>query len=461
MLRYLVEHAGRVVAKDELIKAVWPDVTVSDELLTQCISEVRRALGEESHRIIKTVPRRGYLFDAPIVTDVITVRPSQQPDVSSSPATAQAVGSARRQVTVLACDLGAAALAGRVDPEDARDILAQCYARARTIIEGHGGSVAENLVDGALFLFGYPRANEDDAERAVRAGLAVTSAVLHSKLECLQEPLRARVAIGTSVVLVGGPTPDRRGGNHTVIGEAPLVASSLLSLAHSGAVLISGETRRLVGALFEYRDLGPVELKQIAHPVDASEVLRESAVAGRFEALRSGKAELVGRVDELDFLMRRWQQVKKGDGQVVLLTGEAGIGKSRVTREMQERLAEEPHTALIYHCSPYHQDSALHPIIGQLLHASGIEREESPETKLDKLEVLLEPSSQNPAQDISLLAALLSIPGGDRYPLPNLAPQRLKALTLERGARSIEATRRARASIDGLRGSALDRSDIA
>ena len=398
---------------------------------TQCISEVRRALGEESHRIIKTVPRRGYLFDAPIMADVITVLGLLNNPMCPHLRRRHKPCSTRRQVTVLACDLGATALAGRVDPEDARDILAQCYARARAIIEGHGGSVAENLVDGALFLFGYPHANEDDAERAVRAGLAVTSAVLHSKLECLQESLRARVAIGTGVVLVGGPTPDRSGGNHTVIGEAPLIASSLLNLAHSGAVMISGDTRRLVGALFEYHDLGQQTLKGFAEPLLVRQVLGASKLENRFEARHaSGSSALLGRDEELDLLLRRWGQAKRGEGRVILLSGEAGIGKSRLTRALQERLAGEPHTPLVYHCSPYHQDSALHPIIGQLLRAADIERDESAETKLHKLETLLAQSSENLSEDVPLFAALLSIPESERYPLPKLTPQRLKERTL-------------------------------
>jgi len=446
VLRYLVEHAGRIVTKEELIKAVWPDVTVSDDSLTQCISEVRRALGEASQQIIKTVPRRGYLFDCPIsASDVRTVEPSHasqasatvavdvaatKPEGSSLSAAAQVVGSGRRQVTVMVCGLGATTLSGRVDPEDLREILAECHTRAREIVEAHGGSVAENLVDGAVFLFGYPQAHEDDAERAVRAGLALTRAGRHPELECLTEPLRARVGIATGVVVVSEPTRVGTGADHVVVGEAPLLASSLLTLAHSGAVLISAGTRRLIGTLFEYRDLGAVELKQIPGPVEVAEVLRESVIASRFEALRSGRAELVGRGDELDLLLRRWQQAKTGDGCVVLLTGEAGIGKSRLTRALQERLAEEPHTPLIYQCSPYHQDSALHPIIGQLLRAADFERDESAETKLDKLEALLTQPSQNLAEDIPLFAALLSIPGRDRHPLPDLNPQRLKALTL-------------------------------
>ena len=218
---------------------------------------------------------------------------------------------------------------------------------------------------------------------------------------------------------------------NAAIGETTNLAARLQSLAEPNTIVISPDTHRLVGALFEYRDLGQVSAKGFAEGVHARQVLGASKVENRFEARhQSGTSPLLGREEELDLLLRRWEQAKRGEGRVVLVTGEPGIGKSRLTRALQERLRTDPHIPLTYHCSPYHQDSALHPIIGQLSRAASIERDDSAETKLDKLEALLAQSSENLAEDMPLFAALLSIPGGDRYPLPNLTPQRLKERTL-------------------------------
>ena len=453
VLRYLVEHAGRVVTKEEMLAAIWPDVTVGDESLTQCISEVRRALGDKSQRIIKTVARRGYLIDVPIsereapgparqsfaLSEFFEApRPRQLP-TASHPApdgqdatpllAAQAAESSRRQVTALACNFGVAALGERVDPEDLSAILAECHSRTREVVEAHGGFVAKNLVDGAHFLFGYPRAREDDAERAVRAGLAVARAVRELKFGCVAEPLQVRVGIATGVVVIGDPM----GGldkDHGAVGDAPLLASLLLGLVHTSAVMVSASTRGLIGSLFECRDLGAAETNQLPQPVEAWEVLRENATGSRLEALRSVARKLVGREEELEILLRRWGQAKRGEGRVCLAERRGGHRQVEAHARFAGASGGEPHTPLVYHCSPYHQESAFHPIIGQLLRAADIERDESAETKLHKLETLLAQSSENLSEEVPLFAALLSIPESERYPLPNLTPQRLKERTL-------------------------------
>ena len=202
--------------------------------------------------------------------------------------------------------------------------------------------------------------------------------------------------------------------------------------------MIAASTRRLTGDLFEYRDLGEIELKGIAAPVPAWQALRPSALASRFEALRgSALSPLVGRDEEIDLLLRRWARAKAGDGQVVLVSGEPGIGKSRITAALMERLHAEPHLRLRYFCSPYHQDSALYPFIDQLGHAAGFARDDPPAAKLEKLEALLALAAP-PDEDVALIADLLSLPTSGRHPLPNLSPQRKKERTLEALIRQLE-----------------------
>jgi class 3 adenylate cyclase/predicted ATPase len=347
----------------------------------------------------------------------------------------------RRQLTVMFCDLvGSTELSARLDPEDLREVIGAYHRAVAEIVAGFDGFVAKYMGDGVLAYFGYPRAHEDDAERAIRAGLGAIDAVC--RLEVKSVKLQARVGIATGLVVVGDLIGEGSAQEQSVVGETPNLAARLQSLAEPDAVVIAAGTRRLVGDLFEYRDLGAVELKGVAAPVPVWQVLQPSVVASRFEALRgSALTRLVGRDEEIELLLRRWARAKAGDGQVVLFSGEPGIGKSRITAALEERLRAEPHLRLRYFCSPYHQDSALYPFIDQLGRAAGFASDDPPAAKWEKLEALMA-NAAPPDDDVAFLADLLSLPVSERRPLPNLTPQRKKERTLEALIRQLEGLAR-------------------
>jgi class 3 adenylate cyclase/predicted ATPase len=350
-------------------------------------------------------------------------------------------GAERRQLTVMFCDLvGSTALAARLDPEDLHEIIGAYHRAVTEIVAGFDGLVSRYMGDGVLVYFGYPQAHEYDAERAVRAGLGSIDAV--GRVDIKSVKLQARVGIATGLVVVGDLTGAGSAQEQSVVGETPNLAARLQTLAEPDAVLIAAGTRRLVGDLFEYRDLGAIEVKGIAAPVPAWQVLRPSVLASRFEALRgSALSPLIGRDEEIDLLLRRWARAKAGDGQVVLVSGEAGLGKSRITAELEERLRAEPHLRLRYFCSPYHQDSALFPFVDQLDRAAGFAREDPPAARLEKLEAVLARAAP-PDEDVALLADLLCLPCSERCPLPNLSPLRKKERTLEALIRQLDGLAR-------------------
>jgi class 3 adenylate cyclase/tetratricopeptide (TPR) repeat protein len=333
----------------------------------------------------------------------------------------------RRQLTVMFTDLvGSSALSTRLDPEDLRAVIGAYHRCVAETVARFGGFVAKYMGDGVLVYFGYPQAHEDDAERAVRAGLALIEAV--GKVSSL-EPIQVRIGVGTGVVVVGDLVGFGDAQERGVVGETPNVAARLQAGATPGTIAIDTTTRRLLGGLFEYRDLGGIEAKGFANRVQAYEVVRPSMVESRFEALRTATTPLVGREEEVDLLLRRWEQAKRGDGCVVLISGEPGIGKSRLIQALQERLRDESHTRLRFFCLPHHQDSALYPAIAQLERAAGFHREDNAERRLDKLEAVLAQATNDLGGATPLIADLLSIPTGDRYPPLNLTPQKRKEKT--------------------------------
>jgi class 3 adenylate cyclase len=348
---------------------------------------------------------------------------------SVGPAPSHGDGAERRHLTVMFCDLvGSTALAARLDPEDLREVIGAYHRGVVETVSRFEGFVAKYMGDGVLVYFGYPQAHEDDAERAVRAGLALVDAI--GRLDG-PERLRVHVGIATGLVVVGDLVDQGDVRERAVVGETPNLAARLQATAEPDSVVIAATTHRLIGSLFAYADLGAVAAKGFAEPVHAWRVIGEGTTDSRYEALHgTGETPLVGRDEELELLLRRWAQAKGGAGRVVLLAGEPGIGKSRVIAAVQERIANEPHTRLRCFCSPHHQDSALHPTIAQLERAARFVREDTPETKLQKLEALLAPTMP-PDEDVALLAALLSIPTNNRFPAPNLTPQRQKQKTFE------------------------------
>ena len=337
----------------------------------------------------------------------------------------------RRQHTVMFCDLfGSTALSARLDPEDMRQVMALFHRRIAEVIGGYQGIVARYMGDGVLAYFGYPQAHEDDAEQAVRAGLALVEAVANLQTGA-EAPLQIRIGIATGVAVVGDFIGEGGSQEQAVVGDTPNLAARLQVLAEPGSVMISASTRRLTGGQFEYRDRGPVALKGWAEPIPAWQVLRTSGVESRFEAQHESKlTPLFGRDEEIELLIRRWRGVSQGEGRVVVLTGDPGIGKSHITLALQERLQAEPHVSLRYFCSAHHTHSALFPFVGQLERAAQFKRSDTPAEKLAKLEMLLVRSAVDGDQTVALLANLLSLPPSDRYRLPELSPQSRKEKTL-------------------------------
>lgn len=348
----------------------------------------------------------------------------------------------RRQLTVMFCDLvGSTALAAHLDPEDLREIIAAYRDGVAAIVRKYGGTISCCIGDGLLILFGHPSAGEDDAERAVRAALEIAAA-RHAPGAPPGLELRVRLGLATGLVIVGDLIGSEAAEALSVVGETPNLAARLQALAEPDGVVIAEDTRRLLGGLFDYQDLGAVTLKGFDAPVHAWRVLREGPAESRFEALHAAAlTPLVGREAELDLLSRLWRRARTGTGQVVLLAGEPGIGKSRLVAALQERIEGEPHTRLRYFCSPHHRDSALYPFIAQLQRAAGFEGEDTPEARRDKLRALLSPAPP-PDDDLAILTELLSIPIGDRDVSLALTPQRKKEKSFDALFRQFEALAR-------------------
>ena len=382
----LSEYADRF-AENRIDFSVLPDLTDQD------LEKLGVLLGDR-RKMLRAIAKLEAL-DAPIAV------------ATTTPATPRSVDTAeRRQVTVMFSDLvGSTALSTRMDPEDLREVISAYQKCVAETVQRFGGFVAKYMGDGVLIYFGYPQAHEDDAERAVRAGLELVEAISVLKTHA---PLQTRVGVATGLVVVGDLIGSGASQEQAIVGETPNLAARLQGAAEPNSVVIAESTRKLIGNLFELEDLGGKDLKGIAGPVRAWAALRQTSVEGRFEAFHaSGLTELVGREEELDVLFRRWSKAKTGQGQVVLLSGEAGIGKSRLTAALLERVATEPHTRLRYFCSPQHTDSAFYPIISQTERAAGLTHDDTTQAKLDKLDAVLAQTS-TPIQDAALFAEMLS-----------------------------------------------------
>jgi len=414
LCRIGLEQYAQTFRENAIDPSVLPDLTDQD------LEKLGVLLGHRRKLLRAIANPESIERIAPAAVNAPAARPAPRP-----PSTAE-----RRQLTIMFCDLaGSTALSTRFDPEDMREIVGAYHRCCADIITRAGGFIARYMGDGVLAYFGYPQAHEHDAERAVRAGLSLTETV--PKLETAAgTPLQVRVGIATGLVVVGDLLGTGVAQEQEVIGETPNLAARLQTLAEPGTVVISSSTRRLTGGLFEYRDLGAVALKGFAQPVQVWLALRESAAQSRFEALRSSTSPLVGRDDEISLLLHRWEQAKRGEGSVVLFSGEPGIGKSRIAQTLLQHLRDEVHTRLRVFCSPHHQDTALYPITTQLERAAGLRRDDTDEQRLTKLEELLAVATNDLGEAVPLVAFLLSIPTGDRFPALDLTPQRQKEKSL-------------------------------
>ena len=407
-------------------EAAFRENDIDETVLPSLTHETLKELG------VASVGHRVKLLDAIVAlrNDAGGKAPSVDAATTSSAPRAQPEDRAeRRQVTVMFSDLvGSTALSARMDPEDLREVISAYQKCVADTVQRFGGFVAKYMGDGVLIYFGYPQAHEDDAERAVRAGLEMVTAVTALKTHAA---LQTRVGIATGLVVVGDLIGSGASQEQAIVGETPNLAARLQGVAEPNSIVIAESTRKLVGNLFELEDLGPKELKGIAGRVRAWAALRASSAEGRFEAMHAtGLTDLVGREEELDLLLRRWSKAKTGEGHVVLLSGEAGIGKSRLTAALLERLANEPHTRLRYFCSPQHTDSAFYPIIGQMERAAGFMSDDTSQAKLDKLDAVLM-RSFTAREDAALFAEMLSPTNDGRYPELELSPQQRRQKTLE------------------------------
>jgi class 3 adenylate cyclase len=388
--------------------AVLPTLTTGD------LREIGVSAVGDRRKLLNAIAGLAASDSVPRSAQVAAERPTPSP------------GPERRQLTVMFCDLvGSTPLSSRFDPEDLREIIGAYHHTVADTAARFSGFVAKYMGDGVLVYFGYPQAHEEDAERAVRAGLALIDRV--AALDA-PEPLRVRLGVASGLVVVGDLIGEGSAQERGVVGETANLAARLQAFADPGALVIADATRRQLGGLFEVEDLGQRSLAGFTEPQRVWRVSGESGVVSRFEALRSGETPLVGRDEELDLLLRGWQQATVGEGRVVLISGEPGIGKSRLTAALSEAIAGEPHTRLRYFSSPHHQDSALHPFIVQLERAAGFSRDDAPEQKLDNLRALLSAGLRD-EDESTLIAELLSLPNTAAG--LNLSPQRKRERLFE------------------------------
>jgi class 3 adenylate cyclase/predicted ATPase len=410
----------------EQYEQAFRDNAVDADVLPKLTDDHLKELGLPLGHRVRLLRAMGALSGAsgPATTTQNTPDRRQQDARLEAPASPSAE---RRQLTVMFVDLvGSTSLAVRLDPEDMREVITVYQSACAEVIEHFDGFIAKFMGDGILAYFGWPSAHEDDVERAVRAGLDLIATVAALKPRG-DLNLAARVGISTGTVVVGDLIGAGAAQEQAVVGEAPNLAARLQSLAEPGTVVVGPSTRKLLGASFECEDLGDKTLAGINVPVRAWRVLRPSK-AGRFDAMRRAVlAPLVGREEEVALLARRWELVRQGKGQVVVLSGEPGIGKSRLVRVLRESIAADVHARLGYQCSPFQIGTAFHPIVAQIENAARFTAQEGPGEKFEQLRKLLGRAVKITLHDLAVFAALLSLPGGERFPEIEPDPKRRKA----------------------------------
>ncbi len=390
------------------------DLDVLTELTDRDLEALGLSLGNR-RRLLKAIAGRG----------------AEPSPLKPAPADGPGLGDAeRRQVTVLFADMvGSTAVSGKVDPELLGALIRRYQDAVAGAIGRYGGFVAKFMGDGVLAYFGFPRAFEDAAERAVRAALGILVEVGGIELPD-KTRVQARIGIATGLVVVGEIIGTGIAQERTIVGETPNLAARLQALAGPDTILVSETTQNLLGGLFELEHTGQHELKGFARPVPAWRVIGEATVESRFAAIRTGEnLPLIGRAHEMGLMLERWHLARQGEGQIVTVIGEAGIGKSRSIEAMQEALAAEPHARINLQCSPYHSDSALYPVIQYLNRAAGFAAADSPEARIEKLGALFAQRTASDSTAIPLLAELLSIPLATAQPSSQTPAQR-KASTL-------------------------------
>jgi class 3 adenylate cyclase/tetratricopeptide (TPR) repeat protein len=469
VLHYLVTHPDRLVTKDELLDAVWPETAVSDAVVRVAIGALRKLLADpaQAPRYIATVPRRGYRFLVPVVEDTRVgshptgpvlptilqtpaVEPSDAPTpplpemlaASPQPSGASLSGalplpeSERRSLTVLFCDLvDSTRLASRLDPEDFRDVVRAYHQTCTEVIQHFDGYVAQYLGDGVLVYFGYPVAHEDDAQRAVWTGLGLLEALepLNTRLALPPEDrVAVRLGVHTGVVVVGDVGVGARQ-EPLALGETPNLAARLQTLAAPNTLVISAATYQLIAGYFTCEALGEQPLRGLAQPLRVYRVLGSSGVQSRLEfAATHGLTPLVGRAPEVELLVERWARVKAGMGQVVVLAGEAGIGKSRLVQVLKEHVAGEGYPWLECRGLPYYQHTALYPVTDLFQHWLPWQPGAGPGVALGKLEALLAQARVALAEAVPLVAELIALPlPAERYPAVRLTPEQQRQRTFD------------------------------
>jgi class 3 adenylate cyclase/predicted ATPase len=404
------------------------DFSVLRHLTDQHLKDLGLSLGHRL-KMLQAIHDLGETSAAATASVPAPTRPARQDDAE------------RRQLTVMFTDLvGSTALSTKLDPEDLRSVIGAYHKCVAETVARFDGFVAKYMGDGVLVYFGYPQAHEDDAERAVRAGLALVEAV--GKLRT-QEPLQVRLGVATGLVVVGDIVGSGEAQERGVVGETPNLAARLQGLAEPGSLALSAATRRLLAHRFRLRSLGPQWVKGLAEPVEAFAVEGVSVAESRFESVHAGLLTgFVGREHELGLLIERWDLAYDGEGQVVLLAGEPGIGKSRILRELRERLEAEGTRSLRFHCSPYYVNSAFYPIVDNFERTLQFARGAAAEEKLDKLEALIVGEYGRPREDVRFIASMLSIPWEARYGALAMTPQRFKEEILRALVDAVEAVAR-------------------